>query len=255
MAKDSLSLEQFISLCDDINGVYIQKSGKDYLNALSHIFPLNNKNDKPFNLTDIKMQPTLNDFSFSGKEDFIFICNLRASPLEIKEGVRKNETIQAFDFVDKNAKNIFNQALGVAYILTCKIDNKEHIIKFGQSRTTFKKRLGSYNCGVVNNWRTASTTNIKMLQSLVATRATLNLYLYDCSDEVMIIEWRGEKSVPFASPKSLAVEDIMIKKFMSQFGTKPLANIQSDATQVKQDLQDTFKAAQKNKSITLSSDE
>ncbi|WP_334087952.1 hypothetical protein, partial [Helicobacter typhlonius] len=78
---------------------------------------------------------------------------------------------------------------------------------------------------------------------------------YDCSDEVMIIEWRGEKSVPFASPKSLAVEDIMIKKFMSQFGTKPLANIQSDATQVKQDLQDTFKAAQKNKSITLSSDE
>ena len=236
MAKDSLSLEQFISLCDDINGVYIQKSGKDYLNALSHIFPLNNKNDKPFNLTDIKMQPTLNDFSFSGKEDFIFICNLRASPLEIKEGVRKNEKIQA-------------------YILTCYIENKEHIIKFGQSRTTFKKRLGSYNCGVVNNWRTASTTNIKMLQSLVATRATLNLYLYDCSDEVMIIEWRGEKSVPFASPKSLAVEDIMIKKFMSQFGTKPLANIQSDATQVKQDLQDTFKAAQKNKSITLSSDE
>lgn len=50
---------------------------------------------------------------------------------------------------------------------------------------------------------------------------------------VMIIEWRGEKSVPFASPKSLAVEDIMIKKFIAQFGVKPLANIQGDATQVK----------------------
>lgn len=233
MAKDSLTLEQFISLCDDINGVYIQKSGEDYLNALSHIFPLNNKNDKPFNLTDIKAQPTLDDFSFSGKDDFVFICNLKATPLEIKGDIRKNEKIQAFNFANKNVKNIFDKALGVAYIFTCEIENKEHIIKFGQSRTTFKKRLGSYNCGVVNNWRTASTTNIKMLQSLITTRATLNLYLYDCSDEVVIIEWRGEKSVPFASPKSLAVEYIMIKKFIAQFGYKPLANIQGDATQVK----------------------
>lgn len=231
--KDSLALNQFISLCDEINGVYIQKSGDDYLNALSKIFPLNNKNDKPFNLVEIQTQPTLKDFSFSGKDDFIFICNLRAKPLEIKDSIRKNEKILALNFANENAKKIFDKALGVAYILTCKIENKEHIIKFGQSRTTFKKRLSSYNCGVVNNWRTASTTNIKMLQSFIATRATFNLYLYDCSDEVTIIEWRGEKSVPFASPKSLAVEDIMIKKFIAQFGVKPLANIQGDATQVK----------------------
>ena len=233
MAKNSLSLEQFISLCDEINGGYIQKSGDDYLNALSKIFPLNNKNDRPFTLDDIKTQPTLKSFIFSGKNDFIFICNLQAKPLEIKNSIRKNEKILAFNFASDNAKKIFDTSLGVAYVLTCEIENKEHIVKFGQSRTTFKQRLGSYNCGVVNNWRTASTTNIKMLQSFVATRATFNLYLYDCSDEVMIIEWRGEKSVPFASPKSLAVEDIMIKKFIAQFGIKPLANIQGDATQVK----------------------
>ncbi len=228
-----LSSDQFISLCDEIGGVYIQKSGVDYLEALSKIFSLDNKNDKPFTLDDIKAQPTLNDFSFSGKDDFIFICKLQANPLEIKDSVRKNEKILAFNFADENAKKIFDKALGVAYILTCELENKEYIIKFGQSRTTFKDRLGSYNCGVVNNWRTASTTNIKMLQSFVTTRAIFNLYLYDCSDEATIIEWRGEKSVPFASPKSLAVEDIMIKKFITQFGRKPLANIQGDATQVK----------------------
>lgn len=232
MAKNSLSIEQFMSLCDEINGSYIQKSGKDYLNALQKIYPLNNKNDKPFSLENIKDQPTLKDFSFSGKDDFIFICKLKVKPLEIIESIRKNEKIQAFDFASENAKNIFDKALGIAYILTCQIENKEHIIKFGQSRTTFKKRLESYNCGVINNWRTASTTNIKMLQSLVTTRATLNLYIYDCSDEVMIIEWRNEKSIPFASPKSLAIEDIMIKKFIAKFGIKPLANIQSDATKI-----------------------
>jgi len=202
------------------------------LRSLEKIFPFNNKNDKPFSLGDIKAQPTLDEFSFSGKEDFNFICKLKVSPLEIRDDKRKNEKILASQFFSNKAREIFEKALGVAYILTCEIENKEHIIKFGQSRTTFKKRLGSYNCGVVNNWRTASTTNIKMLQSLVTTRVTLNLYIYDCSDEVMIIEWRGEKSVPFASPKSLAVEDIMIKKFKEQFKKPPLENIQSDATQV-----------------------
>lgn len=230
MAKDTLSLEQFKSLCDYKDGIYIQKSGIEYLQSLASIFMLNNKNDKPFSIDDIKAQPSLSEFSFSGKDDFIFICNLSVAPLEIKDNIRKNEKIIATNFAGK--KEIFNKALGVAYIFTCILDSKEYIIKFGQTRTTFKSRLSSYNCGVVNNWRTASTTNIKMLQSFVATRAVFNLYIYDCSNEVTIIEWRGEKSVPFASPKSLAVEDIMIKKFKEQFGKPPLANIQSNATEV-----------------------
>ncbi|RAX53849.1 hypothetical protein CCY99_05565 [Helicobacter sp. 16-1353] len=231
MAKGSLNLEQLKSLCDYKNGIYIQKSGNEYIESLSKVFAINNKNDKPFSLDDIKSQPTLEEFSFSGKDDFIFICNLSVEPMSIdKDSKRKNERIKAINFVGDKEKRIFEKALGVAYILTCKIGNREHIIKFGQSRTIFKKRLGSYNCGVVNNWRTASTTNIKMLQSMVTNRTDFNLYLYDCSDEVTIIEWRGEKSVPFASPKSLAVEDIMLKKFIQQFSFKPLANIQTDAT-------------------------
>ena len=107
-----------------------------------------------------------------------------------------------------------------------------YIIKIGSSRTTFKQRLGSYNCGVVNNWRTASTTNIKILQSMVTNRINLNLYLFDCSQDLYVIDWHGVRSVPFATPKALAVEDIMIKQFIKQFGHKPLANVQASATEV-----------------------
>lgn len=64
---------------------------------------------------------------------------------------------------------------------------------------------------------------------MVTTRAEFKLYIYDCSDELYDIEWRGVKSVQFASPKALAVEDIMVKKFIEQFGDKPLANVQADA--------------------------
>ena len=91
---------------------------------------------------------------------------------------------------------------------------KPYIIKIGQTRKTFQERLTSYNCGNVYNWRTASTTNIKIKQSMVATRAIFNLYLYDCSDEPYVLEWHGIRSAEFAAPKSLAVEDIMIKKFI-----------------------------------------
>ena len=95
-----------------------------------------------------------------------------------------------------------------------------------------QKGFGSYNCGVVNNWRTASTTNIKILQSFVTTRQIFNLYLYDCSSDVMSFKWHGVESVPFASPKPLAYEDILVKQFIDQFGIKPLANVQANATEV-----------------------
>jgi len=52
------------------------------LRSLEKIFPFNNKNDKSFSLEDIKAQPTLDEFSFSGKEDFNFICKLCVLPLE-----------------------------------------------------------------------------------------------------------------------------------------------------------------------------
>lgn len=234
--KESLTLEQLQSLCNYIDDIYTQKQGQDYLDALAKVYPLNNKNDNPFTKEDIQAQPTLKEFKFEGKNDFKKICELEVTPMQIINGKRKNEKIQAIHFVGINEEDIFNNSLGVAYIITCTIEGQEHIIKFGQTRTTYKKRLGSYNCGVVFNWRTASTTNIKMLQSMVTTRLPFNLYLYDCNtdeDAIYVLkDWHGETSVPFASPKSLAVEDIMVKKFIEQFNKKPLANVQTDATQV-----------------------
>lgn len=231
--KDSINLEKMKTLCEFDGIEFISKSGNDYIESLGNIYPLHNNNDKPFTIGDIKHQPLLTDFKFSGVNDYKYICKLRVRPLKITtEGKRTNEKILPVDFASEEAKNIFKKSLGVSYIFTCVIEGKEHIIKIGSSRTTFSSRLGSYNCGVVNNWRTASTTNIKILQSMVTTRMDINLYLYDCSQNFYVIDWRGVNSVKFASPKALAVEDIMIKKFIEEFGHKPLANVQANATEV-----------------------
>ena len=234
MKQGSLCYDELIALCDNYKDHYESKRGDDYIYALSNVFKLKNRNDKPFILREIVKQPTIDDFNFDGIKEFQFICNLKAEPMILDVfGVRiKNEKIIPSNFASKHAEDIFKSALGVAYMLTCVIDGKEHIIKFGQTRTAFKSRLGSYNCGVVNNWRTASTTNIKILQSFVTTRATFNLYIRDCSKDVVTFEWAGEKSVPFASPFSLAIEDICMKKFVQKYGRPPLANVQASATEV-----------------------
>lgn len=237
--SDKPTLDELKTLCDCIDGVYILKSGAEYIRALGALFALKNQNDQPFTIHEIQQQPTLQEFSFTGKNDFIYICALQAEPMTIIGDKRTNEKIVAKAFVNNEALRIFNQSSGVAYLITCPLIYqtwsqehiiKEHIIKIGQTRKSFKERLGSYNCGTVYNWRTASTTNIKITQSLVATRLYYyNLYLCDCSNDPYTIVWHGVKSAPFPSPKSLAVEDIMVKKFIEQFNQKPLANIQVDA--------------------------
>ena len=70
---------------------------------------------------------------------------------------------------------------------------------------------------------------------MVFFKTIINLYLYDCSDDYYVTVWHGVQSVRFASPKALAVEDIMVKKFREQFGFKPLANVQANATEVFED--------------------
>lgn len=234
--KGTLSYEQLMKLTVLEGNKYVSKVGNDYIDGLSSVFNLVNRNDKPFTIDDIKRQPQLKDFTFSGVSEFVYIADLKAKPLELtisgRSLNRSNEKIEVVSFASRDAKDIFNKSMGVSYLLTAVIDNKEHIIKIGQSRTSFKSRLGSYNCGTVNNWRTASTTNIKMLQSMLATRALFKLYINDCSHEVVTYTWHGIESVPFASSKALAIEDIMLKKFTEQFGFKPLANIQSNATEI-----------------------
>lgn len=166
--KNSVDINLLKQLCVFDGEIYTSKVGEDYISSLSNVFHLDNTNNKPFTIEDVLNQPLINDFNFDGVKDFEYICKLKARPMTITlDGKRKNEKIIPFDFVNDDAKKIFNSSLGVSYLLTCVINKKEYIIKIGSSRTTFKNRLGSYNCGVVNNWRTASTTNIKILQSYV----------------------------------------------------------------------------------------
>lgn len=232
--KNSMEIDMFKTLCEFDGSNYISKIGDEYVEALSKTFNLNNINDTPFTIEEIKRQPLLQDFKFPGKNEYKYICKLYVKPLSIsQDGKRTNEKIFTKDFAGEEEKKIFNKSLGVSYIMTCVLDGNEHLIKIGSSRTSFKKRLGSYNCGVLNNWRTASTTNIRMLQSFVTIRSEINLYIYDCSEELYILDWQGVRSVPFASPKALAVEDIMIKSYIEQFKIKPLANIQANATEIK----------------------
>lgn len=227
--KNSLSKEEYIELCDFEDETYVSKSGQAYIEALAKLFPLNNRNDMPFLIDDIVKQPTLSQFDFEGKNDFSLICQLEIEPMRITSGgKRHNEKIRAKNFTSDGARKIFYSSPGVAYMMTCVINDNEYIVKFGQTRTPFVKRLASYNCGVVNNWRTASTTNIKILQSLVAIRKPLNLYIYDCGEPIPC-DWHGVVG-EVSSPVSIFIEDVMVKKFMKQFHTKPLANVQADAT-------------------------
>lgn len=222
----------FNLICDNDNSILVSKKGKDYINSLKLLFDLKNKNDFPFLIDDIKNQPTIEDFKFSGINDFQKVCQLKARPLTIKDGKRKNETILVDKFYSSIGENIYKKDLGAVYIITCPIENKEHIIKIGMTRTTMEKRIQSYNCGTVKNWRTASTTNFKILQSMVATRIPFNLYLYSCGETTTII-WHNIESIPLASQKAIAVEDILVKQFIKQFNKKPLANVQTNATEVK----------------------
>jgi hypothetical protein len=232
LARNNHNNELLKKLCDEDGTRFISKIGDKYIAALASIYPSPNANDKPFTLADVKKQPTIDNFraEFSGVGEFEYVCDLKATPMIIEGDKRTNEKIQALDFQSDSLKKLFEKSLGVVYILTCVIGNSEHIIKIGCSRTTFKQRLGSYNCGTANNWRTASTTNIKMLQSFVATRADFKLYLYDCGAPETIT-WHGVESVPFSSQKIYAVEDIMVKKFQEIFKQKPLANVQTSATE------------------------
>ena len=88
MAKqDKTKNKGLLDLCDfdKKKNVYLSKSGQEYIKALYNHFKGQNKNDKPFTISDIKKQPTVNQFKFKGVKDFKFICNLKADPLQIKK--------------------------------------------------------------------------------------------------------------------------------------------------------------------------
>lgn len=235
MKKNEL-IKQF---CDvDENGNYHGKRGKALIDAMESVYGVKNRNDKPFLVDEIVQQPELKDFKFEGVKDFKFICKLKGHLVEIlKEYDHKlnrtkgriNEYIEAYDFASDDAKSIFNNAVGVVYILTAFVDGKEYIIKIGQSRNTFNERLASYNCGALVNWRTASTTNVKILQSMVANDIEFGLHLYGCCS-LTTFTWHGVESEKFPTSESLAYEHILNHQFMKEFGRPALANVQVNIT-------------------------
>ena len=223
--------------CDeDENGNFIGKSREEFIEVLNEVFDIKNKNDMPFSVEDIIQQPELKDFTFEGVQDLKYVCKLKPHRVQIlkecskkqkeKTGGRINEHLEACEFDNEAIEDIFNNALGIVYMLTGVVNGKEYIIKIGESRKTAKERLASYNCGAIINWRTASTTNIKILQSFILNDSVeYKLYLYDCCRPI-IFEWHGRKSSPVASSESIGYEEILNQAFIEQFGRPALANIQ-----------------------------
>ena len=107
--KNSVDINLLKQLCDFDGEIYTSKVGEDYISSLSNVFHLDNTNDKPFTIEDVLNQPLINDFNFDGVKDFEYICKLKARPMTITlDGKRKNEKIIPFDFVNDDAKKIFN---------------------------------------------------------------------------------------------------------------------------------------------------
>lgn len=233
--SNSINRKQLLSLCEkNSDALYVSKSGIAYIESLKKLFKFNNKNDIPFTTDDVIRQPELKDFNFSGIDDFVPACTLKGEPLIIDGDYIRNERIIVDRYEDNNMETIMRTTMGVCYLMTMTIYGREHIIKFGSTRTPFLKRLGSYNCGTVKARfkGTCSSTNFKILQSFITTRKDVSLYIWISDESALTYNFHGVISVPFASQKVLAIEDIMIKQFKTQFGHRPLANIQSNATEI-----------------------
>ena len=220
-------------LVQNTDGSYIQKSGTDYIikfqEYVKNKFSKKSKNLQLFTVDKIlELGHKKNNVSFAGINDFKYVCSVTTQKLKISADlIRENEKIIIKeDTITQDGQKIIYESKGVVYLITCMINNDEYIIKFGQTRKTFKERLDSYNCGVILNLGTASTTNIHILQSLLANEFEYKIYICDCSDVIEQFKWHGIKSREFASSKSLAFENIILKEFKKEFGSLPVANTQ-----------------------------
>lgn len=109
---------------------------------------------------------TLNLTDFEYKESFRFLCRLHP-----------NQTRERFDIinaVDEADFNIRRPALLYMFVMDGKI------LKIGASITSFKGRVGSYNCGTLSNRLrgTCSTTNFFVLQSLLKIAKDIDVYVF-----------------------------------------------------------------------------
>lgn len=161
-----------------------------------------NKNIVPLVLNDLAGEVEYSKFEY--KNFFIHSCNL--IPEKEKERIR----IKIIDEI------IFKKK-GVVYLFI--VNGK--VLKIGQTTTTIKKRIQSYNCGKVE-YRingTNSTTNYFILQSILKINKTVEVYTYQPDKpEINVFG----KIIKTNTPVTKMVEKQIIKDFIKKFGKKPV---------------------------------
>ncbi len=157
-------------------------------------------------IEELKEEVNYNEFEY--KKYFSHICNLIPN--------KEKEKLELERINDEKVKDY-----GLVYILVIK--NK--IFKIGQSITSIKDRIQSYNCGKIE-YRIAgtnSTTNYFVLQSLLGLNEIVNVYGYfPDKKEYEIFGEFGEDSFPPAKK----VEKKIIADFIKKHNKKPIGNTQ-----------------------------
>ncbi len=238
----ALTSVERISLCDkQADGTFIPKKGDDYCDAFVSFLKDHRKSintsDEPIRPNEITAGHKLVDFLSGCKnsKDFVYVCDLKASVYTLdKDGnASQNEKI-IMDF-SSSAFNeespLISKKIGLAYILTCVVSGVEYIIKFGETSLTFIERINSYNCGCVNAFNSASKTNWRFVQSIVANRDYIfKMHVKDCSQLSKKFKWGGKTSSLYASSFRKAVQEICLLNYEKIFGKGevPIGNIQKE---------------------------
>lgn len=220
-------------LIEQVDGSYIQKTGKDFIDSFKKYIAdkLTEKKSNNLNLytvEQVESSPLIDELNFSGIKDFKLLGELSYQKLIINADNTYTNQKLYIENLDETNKNIYEKSKGILYMIVGVIDNKKHIIKFGQTRKTLEERIGSYNCGTIKNIGTASTTNVFILQSIIASDIKYEVYYVDCSDFIERFKWYDQISKSFASSKSLAFENIILQQYIKQFNEKPLGNTQAE---------------------------
>lgn len=164
---------------------------------------MKNKNDIPLDLKDIN-SISYNDFKF--KSFFEKVCdlipNLKKEKIEIKNLIGKGLT---------------NKGLVYCFV----INNK--VVKIGNTITTIKERIQSYNCGKqkYRDKGTCSTTNYFVLQTFLKTNE--NIEVYGFFPEKQEIDVFGTKYFQTINPKQYEAH---ILKYMKDKNIFPILCIQ-----------------------------
>ncbi|MDR3290095.1 MAG: hypothetical protein LBT02_02310 [Rickettsiales bacterium] len=160
------------------------------------------------NFDNLKNEANYSDFKDYQKY-FIHLCDLQPNLEKERLEIINCE----IDYLNKE---------GFVYIFVI----KDKVFKIGESTTSIKDRIQSYNCGKKTYRKngTCSTTNYFTLQSLLNINTSIEVYAY-FPDEVEYIVLGNEIYKGSASPAKVA-EGFVIKKFTSIFNKKPIGNIQ-----------------------------